>query len=343
MTRPRRTAALAATVLAAALLPVGLASPSYASPGCLSDRRPRSSTRVRRRGPAGDDPDRPRRAQRRRVGTSTMTFTFAGAHRRRHRRDRPRVPAHRPARRTTGRPAPARAPTPGSSTPTSRTPSGCGHAPATLRPRATHEPGRTSTPPAASRDAPGPGRLRHPDAYDEQTPQRPVVPSRRLPIRLNSNERDARFECLLDAEGHPCTPGAWVLADVASGDHVFTARAVDRAGTPSAWSEPFAFSVPRRPEAPHRLEEARASVGRLRRLRPGQPDEGRPAGAEDPQGRRAAPLRADRAVVREGARPGRQDRLAHRRPGPGEGGAAGDRGHRPVLRHPARARSSSRC
>lgn len=270
MTHPRRTAALAVTVLAAPLLAVGLparlASPSYAASGCISDQ---SATLLS----AGCDDTVPPETTLTGVSTapnaagwvatSSMTFTFAAAH----------ADADPDALglecRLTG-PAQGHDWT---SCASPRTYSGLvdSDQPYSFEVRAVDVPdrGRTysanpllpltddepgedhdPTPPGVGwrQDTAAPVAFVTPDAYDEQTPQRPVVPSRRVPIRLNSNERDARFECRLDAEATPCTPRAWVLADVASGDHVFTARAVDRAGTPSAWSEPFAFSVPADPQ-----------------------------------------------------------------------------------------------
>jgi hypothetical protein len=265
MTPTRRTAVVGATALAAALLPVGLASPSYASPGCLQDR---SVTLLDRSGCDDDTPPettlagastQPNAAGW--VATSTMTFSFAGTH-----TDADPDPVALECRLS----GPAQ-----------------GHdwtactSPRTYTGLADSEQGYTfavravdahdqpitysANPLLPSDDEPGedydatpstfswrqdttaPVAFVTPDAYDEQTPQRPVVPSRSLPVRLNSNERDAGFECRLDGRDTSCTPGPWVLSGIASGDHVLTARAVDRAGTPSAWSEPFAFSVPTEP------------------------------------------------------------------------------------------------
>lgn len=84
----------------------------------------------------------------------------------------------------------------------------------------------------------------NPDLYDEETPQQPVVVGRSVGIRLNSNEAGVRFECEVDGEGTPCTPGAWQYADASSGRHFFRARSVDKAGTASAWSEVTEFFVP---------------------------------------------------------------------------------------------------
>ncbi len=264
MKTTRRTAALAVTTMAAALLPVGLASPTSASPGCLSDR---SATLF----DAGCDDEVPPETDpvvastppnaAGWVATSTMTFTFNGRH-----TDADTDPIAFQCRLT----GPAQAHDWTTCT-SPRTYSGLvdSDQPYALAVRAVDghdqgvvyssnalvpvddEPGEdVDATPASfswSQDTAPPVAFATPDAYDAQTPQRPVVPSRRLPVRLNSNEADARFECLLDGGATSCTPGPWVLADIASGDHSFTARAVDRAGTPSAWTEPFAFSVPAEP------------------------------------------------------------------------------------------------
>lgn len=84
----------------------------------------------------------------------------------------------------------------------------------------------------------------NPDLYDEETPQQPVVVGRSVGIRLNSNEAGVGFECEVDGEATPCTPGAWQYADAPSGRHFFRARSVDKAGTASAWSEVTEFFVP---------------------------------------------------------------------------------------------------
>ena len=84
----------------------------------------------------------------------------------------------------------------------------------------------------------------NPDLYDEETPQQPVVVGRSVGIRLNSNEAGVGFECEVDGEATPCTPGAWRYADAPSGRHFFRARSVDKAGTASAWSEVTEFFVP---------------------------------------------------------------------------------------------------
>ncbi|UUZ61122.1 hypothetical protein [Nocardioides sp. B-3] len=67
---------------------------------------------------------------------------------------------------------------------------------------------------------------------------------RSVGIRLNSNEPDVVFECEVDGEGTPCTPGARRYTDASSGRHFFRARSVDKAGTPSAWSQVTEFYVP---------------------------------------------------------------------------------------------------
>ncbi len=84
----------------------------------------------------------------------------------------------------------------------------------------------------------------NPDLYDEETPQQPVVVGRSVGIRLNSNEPGVGFECEVDGESTPCTPGAWRYTDASSGRHYFRARSVDKAGTASAWSEVTEFFVP---------------------------------------------------------------------------------------------------
>ena len=264
MTPTRRTAALAVAALAAALLPVGVATTSYAAPGCLSEPPPGLLQ------PPCDDEVPPETTltgvstapnATGWVATSTMTFTFAGAH-----TDADADTIGLECRLT----GPARAHDWTTCT-SPRTYTGlvdsdqrysfAVRAVDLADQRYTYndlstlpgddEPGEDldASPAGLSwgQDTAAPVAFVTPDAYDEQSPQRPVVPSRRLPIRLHSNERDARFECLLDGRGTSCTPGPWVLAGIASGDHTFTARAVDRAGTPSAWSEPFAFSVPTEP------------------------------------------------------------------------------------------------
>jgi hypothetical protein len=84
----------------------------------------------------------------------------------------------------------------------------------------------------------------NPDLYDAESPQQPVAVSRSVPIRLNSNEVGATFECEVDGEATPCTPGAWRYTDAPSGRHFFRARSVDKAGTPSAWSPTSDFFIP---------------------------------------------------------------------------------------------------
>ena len=84
----------------------------------------------------------------------------------------------------------------------------------------------------------------NPDLYDEETPQQPVVVGRSVPIRLNSNETGATFECEVDGRATPCTPGTWRYTDAPSGRHFFRARSVDKAGTPSAWSPTSEFFIP---------------------------------------------------------------------------------------------------
>jgi hypothetical protein len=84
----------------------------------------------------------------------------------------------------------------------------------------------------------------NPDLYDEESPQQPVVVGRSVPIRLNSNEVGATFQCEVDGQGTPCTPGLWRYAEAPSGRHFFRARSVDKAGTPSAWSPTSEFFIP---------------------------------------------------------------------------------------------------
>ena len=82
------------------------------------------------------------------------------------------------------------------------------------------------------------------DAYDEKTPTQPVVTSRDVPLRLDSNERGGRFECTDNGVAVACQGGKWTLTGAASGRHVFSARAVDAAGNAGAWSPPVEFFVP---------------------------------------------------------------------------------------------------
>ena len=83
-----------------------------------------------------------------------------------------------------------------------------------------------------------------PDAYDEDTPTQPVVVSRSVPIRLNTNEGGASFECTDNERPVVCSGGRWTLEKARSGRHVFSARVVDRAGNTSEWSDPVEFFVP---------------------------------------------------------------------------------------------------
>jgi hypothetical protein len=80
--------------------------------------------------------------------------------------------------------------------------------------------------------------------YDEDTPTQPVMTSATVPIRLNSNEAGSSFECTDNGAPVTCSQGRWELAGAKAGRHVFTARAVDRAGNASAWSAPVEFFVP---------------------------------------------------------------------------------------------------
>jgi hypothetical protein len=82
-------------------------------------------------------------------------------------------------------------------------------------------------------------------AYDEQTPTQPVVTSDPVPVRLNSSEAGSTFECTDKGGAVPCSGPRWELAQPRAGRHVLRARAIDRAGNTSAWSEPIEFFVPR--------------------------------------------------------------------------------------------------
>ncbi len=81
--------------------------------------------------------------------------------------------------------------------------------------------------------------------YDEDTPTQPVMTSSTVPLRLNSSEPGASFECTDNGRATPCTGPRWEVAAPKAGRHVVTARAVDRAGNASAWSTPVEFFVPR--------------------------------------------------------------------------------------------------
>ena len=85
----------------------------------------------------------------------------------------------------------------------------------------------------------------NPDVYDEETPTQPVVADRTVPFRLNSNEAGVHFQCQDNGSAVACSPGKWQLTRAASGRHAFIARAVDKAGNASAWSTPFEFHVPK--------------------------------------------------------------------------------------------------
>jgi hypothetical protein len=82
-------------------------------------------------------------------------------------------------------------------------------------------------------------------AYDEDTPTQPVITSPTVPIRLNSNEGGTAFECTDNGAPVACNGGRWELVQPRAGRHVFSARAVDRAGNASAWSSPIEFFVPK--------------------------------------------------------------------------------------------------
>lgn len=257
----RRTAGLAVATLAATLLPVGLVAPSYAAPGCLSEVRPPVGAGCDDEVPPETGPigvsSPPNAAGW--VATSSMTFTFAGAH-----TDADTDPVALQCRLD----GPAQAHDWTTCT-SPRTYAGLADSEAAysfsvravdeadqaitysanpLLPVSDDEPGEDldATPATVTwrQDTAAPVVFAVPDVYDEQTPQRPVLTARSLPLRLNSNERDAGIECLLDGGAVPCARGNGAISGIASGDHVLVARAVDRAGTPSAWSEPFAFSVP---------------------------------------------------------------------------------------------------
>ena len=80
-------------------------------------------------------------------------------------------------------------------------------------------------------------------AYDEETPTQPVVTTDPVPIRLNSSEAGSSFECTDNGDPVACAGPRWELA-AGAGRHVVRARAVDRAGNASAWSDPLEFFVP---------------------------------------------------------------------------------------------------
>ena len=80
--------------------------------------------------------------------------------------------------------------------------------------------------------------------YDADTPTQPVVTSATVPIRLNSSEAGSTVECTDNGAPVACTAGRWELRDPKAGRHAFSARAIDRAGNASAWSEPIEFFVP---------------------------------------------------------------------------------------------------
>jgi hypothetical protein len=80
--------------------------------------------------------------------------------------------------------------------------------------------------------------------YDEITPTQPVVTGASVPIRLNTSEAGAAFECTDNGSAVPCTGGRWALPDPTAGRHSFSARTIDPAGNASAWSEPIEFFVP---------------------------------------------------------------------------------------------------
>ena len=80
--------------------------------------------------------------------------------------------------------------------------------------------------------------------YDEDTPTQPVVTSATVPIRLNSSEAGSTVECTDNGAPVACTAGRWELRDPKAGRHAFSARAIDRAGNASAWSQPIEFFVP---------------------------------------------------------------------------------------------------
>ncbi len=82
-------------------------------------------------------------------------------------------------------------------------------------------------------------------AYDAATPTQPVVTTGVVTIRLNSSEAGSAFECTDNGAPTACTPGRWQLEEPRAGRHVITARALDRAGNASAWSEPLELFVPK--------------------------------------------------------------------------------------------------
>ena len=84
-----------------------------------------------------------------------------------------------------------------------------------------------------------------PTTYDQDTPTQPVVTTPSVPIRLNTSEAGSSVECVDNGDAVPCEAGKWALGNPTAGRHVFTARAVDRAGNAGAWSEPIEFFVPK--------------------------------------------------------------------------------------------------
>lgn len=80
--------------------------------------------------------------------------------------------------------------------------------------------------------------------YDEDTPTQPVVTSATVPIRLNTSEAGSTLECTDNGAPVACSGGRWELRDPKAGRHTFSARAIDRAGNASAWSQPIEFFVP---------------------------------------------------------------------------------------------------
>ncbi|WP_426247310.1 hypothetical protein [Nocardioides sp. LHG3406-4] len=101
-----------------------------------------------------------------------------------------------------------------------------------------------------------------PEAYDEETPDFPVVGGRSVLVRLNASEKGASFTCTDGGETIACNAGAHTFTDLASGAHSIVARAVDAAGNTSAESEPFRFTVPTDLEA-SRGWKRRAAKGYL--------------------------------------------------------------------------------
>ncbi|CAM3904373.1 hypothetical protein [Nocardioides zeicaulis] len=262
-TRPvRRSAGLAAiTLVAASLLTVGGAAPAGATPGCTDETPPNILT------DGCDDSTPPETVLSSSsapnaagfVTTSTMTFTFSATV-----TDGDAGPfGFECATATPAAPSPAWQPCTSPVTLSGLADSGPGAYgfsvravdtadraidPDTLLGVGTVEdtPDEDPTPAGLSwgQDTKAPFVFVTRSAYDEDTPTQPVVTTPTLPLRLNSNEPGARFECTDDGRPVTCTGGRWDMPATPAGRHVVSARAIDRAGNASAWSAPVEFFVP---------------------------------------------------------------------------------------------------